>query len=86
MDLGAKNARKMSNYIYFRAKGNGKIRFTLKTDKKEKSLEVQLTDTETLYRKKLKNKGRMFKLIIENVNGSSFELIAPEIMLEVDAD
>ena len=86
MDLGAKNARKMSNYIYFRAKGNGKIRFTLKTERKEKSLEIQLTDTETLYRKKLKNKGRMFKLIIENVNGSSFELIAPEIMLEVDAD
>ena len=86
MDLGAKNARKMSNYIYFRAKGNGKIRFTLKTDKKEKSLEVELNKDETLYRKKLKNKGRLFKLIIENVNNSSFELIAPEIMLEVDED
>ena len=86
MDLGSKNARKMSNYIYFRAKGNGKIKFTLKTEKKDKSLEVELTDTETLYRKKLKNKGRMFKLIIENVDNSSFELIAPEIMLEVAED
>ena len=86
IDFGYKNCRKMSNYMYFRAKGNGKIKFTLKGDKKDKSLEVELTNEEKLYRKKLKNKGRMFQLVIENVNNSSFELIAPELHCELDAD
>ena len=37
-------------------------------------------------RKKLKNKGRMFQLMIENVDNSSFELVAPELICELDAD
>lgn len=86
IDFGFKNTRKMSNYIYFRAKGNGNIKFSLETEKKTKTLEVALTPVETLYRKKLKNKGRMMKLIIENVNGSEFELIAPEVLAELDED
>lgn len=85
-DFGKQNARKMSNYIYFRAKGQGKVKFELETDRKVKTLEVELTNNETFYRKKLKNKGRMFKLRIMNVNNSSFELISPELFVEVDED
>lgn len=86
IDFGKKNSRKLSEYIYFRAKGNGKLRFTLRTERNTKSIEIPLTNQETLYRKKLKNKGRMFKIIIENVNNSSFELISPEVICEIDED
>lgn len=86
VDFGVKNARKMSEYIYFRARGNGSIKFTLTTERKSKELIVPLTDKEVLYKKKLKNKGRMFSLTIENVGTSSFELTAPEILCEIDND
>ena len=86
IDFGAKNARKMSNYLYIRVKGEGKIKFTLTTERKSKELILDLPEKETLLRKKLKNKGRMFQLKIENVDNSSFELIAPELHCELDED
>jgi hypothetical protein len=85
-DYGRKDARKNSSYLYFRGKGDGSVKFTVKTEKKTKELIVPLTSTEQLYRKKLKNKGRIFKMIIENVNGSSFEVISPELLTEIDED
>lgn len=85
-DFDVKNARKMSNYIYFRAKGVGKVRFELVTDKTTKVLDVELTGTETFYRKKLKNKGRIFKLKISNLDNSSFTLVSPELFCEIDVD
>lgn len=85
-DFGIKNARKMSEYIYFRGSGNGKVKFTLESERKSKSLEINLSSTETLYKKKLKNKGRMFKLYIENINNSNIEIISPEIVFEIDED
>lgn len=85
-DFGAKNARKNSSYIYFRGRGTGSVKFTVITEKKEKVLEIPLTSTEVLYRKKLKNKGRMFKMKIENVNGCFVEIINPQLLTEVDTD
>lgn len=85
-DYGTKNSRKNSNYIYFRGKGNGSVRFRVITEKKEKSIEIPLTNTEVLYKKKLKNKGRMFKIIIENVNNSYVEIINPQLLTEIDLD
>ena len=78
--------KKNSSYLYFRGKGDGSVKFTVKTEKKTKELIVPLTSTEQLYRKKLKNKGRVFKMIIENVNGSSFEVTSPELLTEIDED
>lgn len=86
IDFGAKNSRKMSNYIYLRVKGQGKIKFTLITERKEKELLLDLPEKETLIRKKLKNKGRLFQLKIENVDNSSFTLVAPELHCELDED
>lgn len=86
LDFDKKNNRKLSNYIYFRGKGNGTVRFTCITERKSKTLDVALDGTEKLYRKKLKNKGRMMKLKIENVSNSSIEITAPEFMIEMDAD
>lgn len=85
-DFGKKNTRKMSNYIYFRGKGNGKVRFSLKTEKSTKSIDVELTSEEKLYRKKLKNKGRMMQLTISNVDNSDINIIAPELSVELDED
>ena len=86
IDFGAKNARKMSNYLYIRVKGEGKIKFTLTTERKSKELILDLPEKETLLRKKLKNKGRMFQLKIENVDNSTFTLVAPELHCELDED
>ena len=86
IDFGAKNCRKMSNYIYLRLKGKGQIKFTLKTERKEKELILDLPKEETLIRKKFKNKGRMFQLKIENVDKSTFTLVAPELHCELDED
>lgn len=85
-DFDSKNTRKLSNYIYFRASGEGKIRFELETERKTKILEVDITGEEKFYRKKLKNKGRMFKLRISNVDNSKFTLTAPQLFVEADED
>lgn len=85
-DYGKKNSRKNSNYIYFRGKGNGAVKFKVVTEKKEKEIDVVLDGTEKLYKKKLKNKGRLFRLEISNVNGSEIEIISPELLTEIDED
>ena len=76
----------MSNYVYIRVKGEGKIKFTLTTERKSKELILDLPESETLLRKKLKNKGRLFQLKIENVDNSTFTLVAPELHCELDED
>lgn len=85
-DYGKKNSRKNSNYIYFRGKGEGSVKFKVITENKTKEIEIPLTSTETLYKKKLKNKGRLFRIEIENVNNSSFEITSPQLSTEVDLD
>lgn len=85
-DFGSLNSRKNSSYMYFRGKGNGTVRFTVITDKKTKSLDVQLNGTEALYKKKLKNKGKLFKIIIENLNNSEIEITKPSLFAELDID
>ncbi len=83
--MGTKNSRKNINYVYFTGKG-GKVKFTLKTERKTKSIVVPLSDKPLVYRKKLKNKGRWFKLIIENVYGCPLMISAPQLSIEDDAD
>lgn len=85
-DYGSKNSIKNSSYLYFRGTGDGVVRFTLISDKKTKVLEVLLDGTEKIYKKKFKNKGRYFKLKIENVNGSSLYITSPELITEIDED
>jgi len=88
-DFGSQNSKKNTTYIYFRAKGsykNSKIKFTLESDRKSKSIEVPLTNENIIYKKKLKNKGRYFKLIIENPYNSYFELSKVQLIAEVDID
>lgn len=85
-DFQAKNSRKLSNYIYFRAKGNGKVKITLKSERTQKILLIDLDSTDKLYRKKIKVKGRLMQLEFSNYNNSYFQLTSPEIFYEIDAD
>lgn len=85
-DFGAKNTRKNSNYIYFRGSGNGSVKFTLISDKKTKEIIVPLDSEERIYKKKFKNKGRWFKLKIENVENSIINISSVDIITEVDED
>lgn len=87
VDFESKNSRKVTNRLYFRGRGEGKVRFTLLSDRGiSKSVEIELTKEEKLYKPKLKNKGRMLKLVIENVNNSNIEIVFPELLFEVEED
>ncbi|MGL4774530.1 MAG: hypothetical protein ACRC2K_13295 [Clostridium sp.] len=85
-DFGAKNMRKLTNYIYFRAKGNGQLKIKCSSDVKTKELLIDLTPDEKLYRKKIKVKGRMIRLEFLNVSGNYVELTSPELLCEMDND
>lgn len=96
VDFEAKNCRKMSTYIYFRGRvfdpggtdvtTENKVKITLTTERTTKVIEVALDKEEKLYRKKLKGKGRFMQLTFENINGSPIEIIAPELIVELDED
>lgn len=87
MDFSTKNAKKISDYVYFSGTGTGSVKFTLTNDKLvSKTQTVTLSGSPQVYRKKLKNKGRMFKLTIENVSGSVFEIKGIELSLELEVD
>jgi hypothetical protein len=87
-DIGGLNTTKTTQYLYFTGRGNGNIKFTLKSDRDNtgKSITIPLTSTETAYKKKLKNKGRLLNLVIENVDGSYFNIKDIEMPLDIDVD
>lgn len=85
-DIQAKNTKKIFSYIYFTGSGTGDVKFTLKTERKDAVVQVTLDGTEKIYRKKLKNKGRNFQLLIENINGSNIEVKGIELVYEADVD
>ena len=85
-DVQAKNAKKIFSYIYFTGSGDGDVKFTLRTERKDATVQIKLDGIEKIYRKKLKNKGRNFQLIIENVNGSNIEIKGVELIYEADND
>lgn len=85
-DMNYPNARKRTEYIYFIGKGKGSVKITCITEKKNKEIIVPLTDIETPYKKKLKNKGRLVQFKIENVDNSQFVIKKPKIIIELDLD
>ncbi len=82
-DLDGKNIEKALESIYFVGKGNGSIRITSVSDQRAVSKEVVLSnDDMKIYTVEMYNSGRRFKFIFENVDGSSFEIMRPEILFE----
>ena len=85
-DLGYKNAKKRSEYIYFIAEGDGTLNIECITDKKTKEISIPISGETSVYKKKLKNKGRIFKLKFSTKDGKYINVTSPELILEVDVD
>jgi hypothetical protein len=87
-DLGSIDSTKETEYLYFVGNGSGTVRITCITERDilGKSIDVPLTNTIGTYKKKLKNKGRLLKLKIQNVNNASFTLSNIKLTMEVDYD
>lgn len=85
-DFGYINARKDAERFYFIGSGNGNIRVKCITDKKTTEKIITLTPDEKMYKLKLKNKGRVLKYRIENINNSSFSIKSCKAIVEVDVD
>lgn len=84
--FGEQNARKILNRIYFTAKGTGKIRITCTSERKTVVKEIELTGTFEFYRHRMRNKGRLMKFKIENIDGCDFTIKQPQFMFDFDYD
>lgn len=83
---GEQHSRKILNRIYFRARGNGSMKITSISERKEVERIIELTDEFDFYRQRLRNKGRFLKFKIENIDGSNIELREFQYMLDLDYD
>lgn len=87
-DFDGKNTLKTLDCIYLTAKGTGKIAVSAVTEYNTVKKYIELTSNSEykLYKLDIYNEGRRYKFVIENVEGSSFEITDPEVMLEVDEE
>lgn len=88
-DFGSQNSKKSTTYLYFRGYSMGtknKVEFELISDKGTKKIQVTLDGYDKIYKVKLKNKGRYFKICISNVDHSFFEIKNLQLVAEIDVD
>lgn len=85
-DLDAYRATKTADELYFYASGHGVMRVDITFDGKTKTKNVTLSPTGKLHEIPLSLEGRRFKMKFSNVSGSDFELTAPELTYEAEAD
>lgn len=85
-DFNAPNASKTSTYIYATFQGSGQLQIDSIFDGKTKTIFIDLPSTPKVLKKRLRNKGRRFKFRFSNVNGSTFTMINPKILMDVDLD
>ncbi len=83
-EFDGKNVNRTLDSVYFCGTGNGKIVISCITENGTRSVEVRLSRDEKMYRVPLWNSGRRFKFVLENCNGSWFEITNPEFFLEED--
>ena len=84
-DLGQKNAKKYLKTFYAFGKGESiKVSAEAGGNVKEKS--ISLSGETTGIKERLTGKGRRFRLMFQNVDGSDFEIVAPEMLVETDED
>ena len=85
-DLDVPNAVKEIGEIYFTGVGNGDVKVSCITEKKEKFKVVKLSQGEKVYRVNINNKGRLVKFKIENVEGSNITIKGFTAFMEMDED
>lgn len=85
-DFNIPNANKRSTYIYATFQGAGQMQIDSVFDGKTKSIIIDLPSAPTVLRKRIRNKGRRFYFRFSNVNGSTFKIINPKILMDIDED
>jgi len=85
-DLGSPDIRKQSTYFYCTLQGQGLLKVDAIFDDKEKSIIIKCPEEPTVIRRRIRNRGRRFKLRFSNVNGSKFTLKNPVLVLDLDSD
>lgn len=87
-DFDGKNTLKTLDSVYLTAKGKGKIAISAVTElgTVKKYTELTSDDEFRLYKLEMYNEGRRYKFVMENVDGSAFELTDPEFILEIDEE
>lgn len=85
-DFDVPNATKTSTYIYATFQGIGQLKIESTFDGVTKSILIDLPETPKVLKKRIRNKGRRFKFKFSNVDGSTFTIINPKILMDVDLD
>lgn len=85
-DWNTPDATKTSTYIYATFQGTGQVKVEAIFDGVSKSRIIDLPATPKVLRKRLRNKGRRIKFRFSNIDGSTFTIINPKILIDVDLD
>ena len=87
LDFKTPNAKKVFSHFYVIATGdeNNKIRITIDTERGQKYVDIKLTPNKKIQKYKLKNKGRLVKIKIDNLN-NPFALYRLAFVYELDED
>jgi hypothetical protein len=76
------NRTKSSSIKKVMASGNGQVRFSIMSEKSTKHKDVTLTAGDKPSKINVKHKGRTLQFKIENIGGSDFKIIEPQITIE----
>ena len=85
-DLGGKGEVKNVMYLCMTAKGSGRVRVCINTDKGSFSDDVLLSNKYTYYKIPIRARGRRFTVEIVGDNGSCFELDSPDLYMDVEEE
>ena len=73
-------------YLCMTAKGSGRVRVCINTDKGSFSDDVLLSNKYTYYKIPIRARGRRFTVEIVGDNGSCFELDSPDLYMDVEEE
>ena len=85
-DLGAKYTHKTSTVLYAHVRGQGELSVTADFGGRAREKRIALSDQLTPVRIPIRALGRTVSYTFSNVEGSSFELHAPQVAIEIDED
>ena len=85
-DLGSPDYIKYSNYFYAVLSGEGQLQVDLIFDGKKKTFFIDCPARPRVVKKRMKHRGRRFKLRFSNIDGSQVVLKNPILILDILED
>lgn len=85
-DLGDKGELKNVLYLGMSAKGSGRIKVRIATDRGSIEKDIALMQGYSYFRIPIRSRGRVFTIEIFNVEGSSFELESPQLFIDLEEE